>query len=184
MNAAEKRFISEYWWTLTLRGVIAILFGVAAVFWPGLTILTLLYLFGAYILVAGILDIIHGIGGVSRQSSWFLILILGALELGVGVYLLRHPGVTFTTLVLLIGFILIIRGVMEGVAALGSGASSATNRVLMLFASVIAIAAGIIMLFQPAKGGVAFVWVLGLYALIIGPLMIAMSLDLKKLGEA
>lgn len=182
MNAAEKRFIADYWWTLTLRGVIAIVFGIAAVFWPGLTILTLLYLFGAYILVAGIVDIVHGIGGIATRTSWFLILLLGALELGVGVYLLRHPGVTFATLVLLIGFILIIRGVLEGVAALSDGQSS-TNRVLMVFASLLAIVAGIILLFQPERAGVAFVWVLGLYALIIGPIMIAMSLDLKKMVE-
>ncbi len=182
MNAAEKRFISEYWWTLTLRGVAAILFGVAAVFWPGLTIVTLLYLFGAYVLVSGIINIINGVAGVSKHTSWFLVLLLGLAELGVGVYLLRHPHVTFTTLILLIGFILIIRGVFEGVAAI-VGSTSSTNRVLMVFASLVAIAAGIILLFQPASAGVAFVWLLGLYALIVGPLMIALSLDLKKLAE-
>lgn len=182
MDAAEKRFISEYWWTLTLRGILAILFGIAAVFWPGLTILTLLYLFGAYILVSGVVDIIHGVGGISKRSTWFLVLLLGVVELGVGVYLLRHPGVTFATLVLLIGFILIIRGVFEGVAAI-SESHTDTNRVLMIFASLIAIAAGIILLFQPASAGVAFVWILGLYALIVGPLMIALSLDLKKLAQ-
>lgn len=182
MDAAERRFISEYWWALTLKGILAILFGVAAVFWPGLTILTLLYLFGAYILVAGIVDIIHGIGGVSKNMSWFLTLLLGLVELGVGVYLLRHPGVTFTTLILLIGFMLIIRGVFEGVSAL-SGSHSDTNRVLMVFASVVAIAAGIFLLFQPASAGVAFVWILGLYALITGPILVALSLDLKKIAE-
>jgi uncharacterized membrane protein HdeD (DUF308 family) len=91
--------------------------------------------------------------------------------------------VTFTTLILLIGFMLIIRGVFEGVAAFSDNHSS-TNRLLMIFASIIAIVAGIILLFQPASGGVAFVWILGLYALITGPLLIALSLDLKKLAEA
>ena len=183
MNAAEKRFLADYWWALTMRGIFAILFGIAAVFWPGLTILTLLYLFGAYILVSGIVDIVHGIGGLFQRTSWFLILLLGFVELGVGVYMLRHPGVTFTTLVLLIGFVLIIRGVLEGVAAF-SDSHSSTNRLLMVFSSILAIVVGIILLFQPASGGVAFVWLLGLYALITGPLLIALSLDLKKLSEA
>jgi uncharacterized membrane protein HdeD (DUF308 family) len=182
MNAAEKRFISEYWWTLTLRGILAIIFGIAAVFWPGITIVTLLYLFGAYILVSGIINIINGVAGVSKHNSWFLVLLLGLAELGVGVYLLRHPGVTFATLILLIGFILIIRGVFEGVAAITESGTE-TNRVLMIFASLVAIAAGIILLFQPASAGVAFVWVLGLYSLIVGPLMIALSLDMKKLAQ-
>lgn len=182
MNAAEKRFISDYWWTLTFKGILAIIFGIAAVFWPGLTLVTLLYIFGAYILVAGIVDIIHGVAAVAKRSSWFLTLLLGLVELGVGVYLLRHPGVTFATLVLLIGIVLIVRGVMEGVGALTESQSD-TNRVLMIFASLIAIIAGIILLFQPASAGVAFVWILGLYALITGPLLVALSLDLKKMAE-
>lgn len=182
MNVAEKRFVAEYWWVLTVRGIIAILFGIAAVFWPGLTILTLVYLFGAYILVSGIVNIIHGVTAVTKRSTWFLTLLLGLAELGVGVYLLRHPTVTFATLILLIGFMLIVRGVLEGISAFND-TSTETNRVLMILASVIAIGAGIILLFQPASAGVAFVWILGLYALIVGPLMIALSLDFKKLAN-
>ena len=182
MNAVEKRFISEYWWVLTVRGILAILFGIAAVFWPGLTIVTLLYLFGAYILVSGVVNIIHGVGGVSKRASWFLTLVVGLLELGVGVYLLRHPHVTFATLILLIGFMLIVRGVIEGVSAF-SDATSSTERALMIIASIVAILAGILLLFQPAAAGVAFVWILGLYALIIGPILVALSLDFKKLAE-
>lgn len=182
MNVAEKRFISEYWWTLTLRGVLALLFGIAAVFWPGLTIVTLVYLFGAYILVSGVVDLIHGVSSVFKRTSWFLTLLLGFAELGVGVYMLRHPHVTFATLILLIGFMLIVRGILEGVAAFSDNLSS-TNRTLMIFGSIVAILAGIILLFQPASAGVAFVWILGLYALIVGPILIALSLDLKKLAE-
>lgn len=183
MNAAEKRFIAEYWWMLTLRGVLAIIFGIAAVFWPGLTILTLVYLFSAYILVSGIVSIIGGVTGVTKRSTWFLGLLLGLIELGVGVYLLRHPGVTFATLILLIGFMLIIRGVLEGVAAF-TDSMTATNRTLMIIASVIAIVAGIVLLFQPEAAGVAFVWILGLYSLIVGPMLVALSLDLKKLADS
>lgn len=182
MDVSERRFIAEYWWVLTLRGALAVLFGIAAVFWPGITLVTLLYLFSAYILVSGIVDIVHGVGGVSKRASWFLTLILGFAELGVGVYLLRHPHVAFATFILLIGFTLIVRGVLEGVAAF-SDSMSGTNRVLMIIASIVAVVAGIVLLFQPASAGVAFVWILGLYALVAGPILIALSLDLKKLAE-
>ena len=182
MNAVERRFIAEYWWVLTIKGIIAIVFGIAAVFWPGLTILTLLYLFSAYILVSGIVNIIQGVGGVTRRATWFLTLTLGLAELGVGVYLLRHPHVTFATLILLFGFMLIVRGVFEGVTAFSDN-TTATNRTLMIIASIVAVLAGILLLFQPESAGVAFVWILGLYALIVGPIMVALSLDLKKLGE-
>ncbi len=96
--------------------------------------------------------------------------------------MLRHPHVAFATFILLIGFTLIVRGVFEGVAAFSDSMAS-TNRVLMIIASVVAILAGIVLLFQPASAGVAFVWILGLYALVTGPILIALSLDLKKLAE-
>jgi uncharacterized membrane protein HdeD (DUF308 family) len=179
MNATERQYAAEYWWVLTTRGVLAILFGIAAIFWPGITILTLLYLFSAYILVAGIVDIVHGITDISHGGTWFLTLVLGFIEMGVGVYLLRHPHVTFATFILLIGFTLIFRGVFEIVGAFG-GHLMASHRMMLVIGGILSTLAGIILLFQPAAAGVAFVWILGLYALIVGPIFIALSLDLKK----
>jgi uncharacterized membrane protein HdeD (DUF308 family) len=164
-------------WALGLvEGIAALLFGIAAVFWPGETIVTLVYLFAAFILVSGIVNLVGGIFLVGMGGSvWIMKVLLAVLEIGVGVYLMRHPHVTFTALILLIGFILIIRGIFEIVAAfiddLGGGA-----RVMLAIAGGLAILVGIYMLFQPVSGGVAFVWALGLYALIAGPVMIADSL--------
>ena len=107
----EKKVQEANWWALTIRGVIAVLFGIAAIFWPGITLLTLIYLFSAFILVDGLVRIVASLVGVGHSRHWFLGLILGLIELGVGVYLIRHPGVSFATLILLIAFTLIIVGV-------------------------------------------------------------------------
>lgn len=180
MDATERQFIASYWWVLTLRGIAALLFGIAAVFWPAITLVTLVYLFSAFILVSGIAEVIHGIGSIRHRGTWFLSLLIGVLQIGVGVYLIRHPLVSFATLILLIGFTLIVRGVIEGVAAFTDD-SSVSMRTLVMIGAVISVLAGIVVLFQPASAGVAFVWILGLYALITGPLLIAMSLDAKRL---
>ena len=105
--------------------------------------------------------------------------VLGVLEIGVGVYLLRHPLVSFTTLILLIAFALIIRGVIDIVAGLFEG-GSAMRRTVMVIGGLLAGIAGVVLLFQPASGGVAFVWILGLYALLTGPMLIALALDIKN----
>lgn len=182
MDATERQFVASYWWVLTLRGIAALLFGIAAVFWPGITLVTLVYLFSAFILVSGVIEVVHGIGAITHRGTWFLTLLLGVLQIGVGVYLLRHPLVSFATLILLIGFTLIVRGVIEGVSAFTEDAS-ASMKTLLVIGAIISVLAGIVVLFQPAAGGVAFVWILGLYALISGPLLIAMSLDVKKLAK-
>ena len=179
---AELRSLQTYWWALTLRGIVAVLFGIAAVFWPGITLVTLVYLFSAWVLVDGVIRIVTGVSRIGKDQLGFLTMIVGLLELGVGVYLLRHPLVSFATLILLIGFLLIVGGVVEIVAALSSR-EGATSKTLAIIVGVATALAGILMLFQPASSGVAFVWILGLFALITGPLMIAMSLELRNYSD-
>jgi uncharacterized membrane protein HdeD (DUF308 family) len=87
--------------------------------------------------------------------------------------------VSFATLILLIGFLLIIGGVMEAIAVLFEKAS-ATAKTLTFVVAVASVLAGVLMLFQPVRSGVAFVWILGLYALVSGPLLIALSLDVRS----
>lgn len=171
---------------LVLRGMVAILFGIAAVFWPGLTILTLLYLFSAFLLVSGLFGLVAGIGRLGQEGTSILTRVmrplLGLVEIGVGVYLLRHPHVTFATFILLIGFTLIIRGVFEVVEGLFEEGPS-NYRVVMILVGILAVAAGIIVLFQPEASGVAFVWILGIYALVIGALEIAAAVETHRLNK-
>ena len=184
MAKKGSQLASSFWWTLTLRGIAAIIFGIAAVFWPGLTLVTLVYIFAAFILMSGIVSLVQGIAGIrTKGSSWLLMLIIGLIEVGVGVYLLRHPMVTFATIILLIGLVLIVRGVIEGVGTLIEKNVDATQRTLVMVASIISVVVGIIVLLQPAASGVAFVWILGLYALITGPILVALSIDGKRLSE-
>jgi uncharacterized membrane protein HdeD (DUF308 family) len=172
---------------LMLRGVFAIIFGVAASFWPHITLVTLVYLFSAFVLASGLVDVVVGIGrlvGNGQQSilTRILTLLFGVLEIGVGVYLLRHPAVSFATLILLIGFTLIIRGVFEIVAGLFEDGPG-TYRTMMVIVGLLAALAGIIVLFQPAASGVAFVWILGIYSLVTGPLLIAGALEVNNLAK-
>lgn len=169
---------------LALRGIVAILFGIAAVFWPGLTLVTLVYIFSAFVLASGLVTLIMGLIDASQERNSVLSLVLtvgmGIVEIGVGVYLLRHVGVAFSTLILLIGFVLILRGLVELFNGLFEADTSHMYRTANGLTGALAIAAGVILLFQPASSGVAFVWILGLYALLSGPLLVALALDINK----
>lgn len=170
------------WESLVLRGVAGVLFGIAAVFWPALTLVTLVYLFSIYILVSGIVGIVEAIIALTNKGSWLWKLLIGFAELGVGVYLVRHPNVSFATLILLIGLVLIARGVVDVVAAMLED-HSATEKTLLIISGALAVVVGIAVLLQPAAGGVAFVWILGLYALLTGPMLIALGIDTKHALE-
>lgn len=178
----DAQAMKPMWEALVVRGVAGVLFGIAAVFWPGLTLVTLVYIFSIYVLVSGVVGIVQSILDMTRGRSWFLPLIIGIVELGVGLYLVRHPSVTFATFILLAGLLFIARGIFEVVMAL-TDEELATSKLLLIIGGVLSALVGIILLMQPEAGGVAFVWVIGLYALISGPILIALGIDAKHLSE-
>ena len=174
---------SEFWWIGVVGGILTMLFGIAALFWPGLTLVTFVYLFSAYMLVWGVASTVKGlIDLTSGTAMWWLSLLFGFLGIGVGIYLVRHPLASFATLVLIIGFTFILRGVIDLVSGFRPG-QTATGRILSFIAGGLGVLAGVFMLTQPAEAGVAFVWVLGLYSLLVGPLLIALAVDARKNTE-
>lgn len=183
MAQVAQRVAQDLWWVGVFEGVITLLFGIAAVFWPGLTLLILIYLFSVFVLAWGVANIVSGILAIKHSSTWWLTLLFGVAATGVGVYLVRHTDTSFKTFILLIGFTLIIRGILD-VLSVFIERTNATTKMLWTIVGVASVLVGIIVLNQPVAGGVAFVWILGLYALIAGPLMIAMSIDAHNEAEA
>jgi len=178
--------LNRMWGAMALRGFISILFGAAAVFWPGETLVTLAYLFGAYVLISGLVNEAVGLSGIGAAAGSFygrvVLVLLGFAETGVGVYLLRHPHVVFSTLILLIGLLLIVRALVELFVAI-FGDAMFSNRMVVGVSGLAAAVVGVIMLFQPEKSGIAFVWLLGAYALVTGPMLVALAYDAKAVGS-
>lgn len=178
----DKALLSQELTALTVRGIAATLFGLVALFWPGLTLVTLVYVFSAYVIVNGIIGLVWSVTSMRSNKWWFLDMLLSGVELGIGVFLVRHITVTLATFILLVGIVLAVRGVVEIVRAIVEP-GNASKRTLSGIAGVLSLLAGIIVLREPVSGGLAFVWVLGLYALLVGPLLIALSVDARNALE-
>jgi uncharacterized membrane protein HdeD (DUF308 family) len=169
--------------TLVLRGVIAILFGVAAVFWPGLTAEVLLYLFAAFLAIDGFTALLVGLVYLNQLNKAALLMLVGLLQLAIGLFLFRNPDITFATLILIFGFSLIAIGLFSFAHAFTNTREASNTRTMHAILGVLGLVIGVVILLQPVAGGLAFVWVLGLYALIAGPVMIAMSTDMGKMAK-
>lgn len=166
------------------QGVLAILFGIAALFWPQATVSIIAILFGLFVLVWGISLLIQSLLNLGKISLWWLELLFGVALLGVGVYLVRNPEVTLMWLVLLIGFTLVVRGLVDIVQAFFSNEPAVVaNKWLYAFSAVLGLVAGIIVLTYPAASGLAFVWVLGLYAIVQGVVFIVLASKFQELIE-
>lgn len=178
----QNRSINTTWNLLAVQGILTVLFGTAATFWPGITLAIFVYLFAAFILFSGFFALISGLattyGKDYSLTTKLLVGILGLVEIVLGSYLIKNINVAFATLILLIGFSLVLRGTIELFNGIFEHTKS-KHKILIIFGSLITVIAGIALLFQPESTGVAFIWIVGLYALIKGILLIALAFDIK-----
>jgi len=166
--------LARNWWLLALRGALAILFGAFAILWPVQTIVVLALLFGAYMLIDGL---VVGFYGVWGHRAWWLV-VQGVLGVAVGIVTLLIPSITIFVLIYLIAFWAILRGVAEIVMATRlSGIVS--SQLLWIAAGVLSVLFGIVVVFFPGAGMVAIVWVIGLYAIFLGILMLAAAFHVR-----
>lgn len=171
-----RRHLREVWWLLMLRGIALILFGVVAVVWPAITLVAISTAFAVYLLIAGVINIIVGIRAEGSLSMWFLSLLLGLAQVGVGVYLLKNR-LALAAFIAVIGIALIVYGIIEVIGAFEPGEDPG-RQFLLIIGGALAIVAGFIELRYPASSGLAFTWVLGVWGLVVGAMQVAMCLSL------
>lgn len=163
-------------WALAItQGVLAILFGTLALFWPGLTVALLIILFSVFILVWGVVGLIVSLSSIGSNKFWWLELIFSVLAIGLSVYMLRNPEATAGIFVFFIGLTFLVRGVVDILEGMFDKDQPSNNRWLHAIVGVLGVIAGIITLTHPVTAGVAIVWVIGLYAVLYGALVIAFA---------
>lgn len=171
-----SRNVSEYWWLWVIQAIASILFGIVAIFWPGLTLATLVYLLAPFIIAIGLVETVLSLVTMEQRDTWWMSLIIGFLTLGAGIFLARNPLVSFATFVLVVGITFIAWGILD-IARAFMDRIFTPHRTLSFISGLAGIAAGIIVMLQPVAGGVAFVWILGVFSLIYGTLALVMSID-------
>jgi uncharacterized membrane protein HdeD (DUF308 family) len=167
--------LTANWWALALRGFAAVLFGLLTFFLPGITLATLILLFGAYALVDGFFNVAVFIRVASHQ--WAL-LIEGVIGIIVGVFTFARPAVTAIVLLYLIAFWAIFTGIFEIVAGIRLR-KVITNEWLLLVMGVLSLLFGLWILFFPAAGALAIVLWIGAYALVFGVFLLALAFRLR-----
>jgi len=171
--------LARGWWLVVLRGVIAILLGLVALLWPGLTWLALVLAFGIYAVTDGVLSVLAGIRRSQNEPRWWVFVLEGLISMIAGVIALLRPGLTGLVLVALIAAWAVVTGVLEIVAALRLR-REITNEWWLALGGAASIVFGILLVLQPAAGGVALIWILGAYAIIFGVFFVFLGLRLRK----
>jgi len=167
------------WGIPALRGIIAIAFGVLAALSPGITLLSLVALFAAYALLGGAVSIFGAVKSRRAGEEWWIPLLLGLVSIGAGIVAVVHPGLTALIFVLLIGANALVTGVLDIVAAIRLRKQIKGEWMLALSGLMSVVFGALVFLF-PGAGAVALVWLISLYALFTGFLLLGLAFRLRS----
>ena len=167
--------LATNWWALALRGLVGVLFGLLTFFLPGITLVTLVLLFGAYALIDGIFNVFAFFRVASHH--WAL-LIEGVIGIIAGVLTFAWPAITALVLLYVIAFWAIFTGLFEIIAGVRLR-QVITNEWLLLVMGALSFLFGVLILFAPGAGALAIVLWIGAYALVFGVLLLALAFRLR-----
>jgi uncharacterized membrane protein HdeD (DUF308 family) len=188
MSAAAKKArcdamseaLSESWWSVGLRGILGILFGLICLLTPGLAVEVFVILFAAYMLVDGVFAIAAGIKAARNGERWGLLILEGIVDLAAGLVAVLWPAITLVALIWIIAVWAIVSG------ALMLGAAFTLNldhgRWWLALGGIASIIFGILLVIEPLIGAVVLTMWIGAYALVFGIflLILAFQLHAKK----
>ncbi len=166
--------------SLILLGILAVIVGILAIAWPGVTILALVILFAIYAFADAGLQTARAF---SRRTAGpvFGHLLLALISLAAGVVALVWPGPTAFVLVIVVAAWALVGGVVEVVAGFGGGETAGT-RALFIISGLVSVAFGILLFARPGVGAVTLALLFGLYSMIYGFSQVTAGVEMRRVG--
>jgi uncharacterized membrane protein HdeD (DUF308 family) len=168
--------------SLILLGILAVIVGIIAIAWPGVTILALVTLFAIYAFMAAGLQAARAFSSGSAGPV-FGHLLLGLIDLAAGVVALVWPAPTAYVLVIVVAAWALAGGIAEIVAGFGMGETAGT-RAMLIVAGLVSVAFGVVLFARPGVGAVSLALLFGLYSMIYGFSQITTGIQARQLGKS
>jgi uncharacterized membrane protein HdeD (DUF308 family) len=171
--------LSRYWWTFVLRGIFAIIFGLVAWVWPGITLAAIVTLFGAYAFVDGILLVISALGGWRREQHHWLLLLEGLVGVGIGIITFINAAVAACPLLFYLAVWSIAKGVLE-ISAATQLSKEVRGKGWMVLSGIASIVFVVLLLIFPGADALGLIWLIATYAIVFGALHIGLGFRLNS----
>jgi uncharacterized membrane protein HdeD (DUF308 family) len=181
-SSVTKRLFTRCWRVVLLRGVIALIFGLAAFIWPHLTLATLVMLFGWYALVHGIFSMVAAIGYQPESGNRWLLALEGVVGMLAGIITLRSPTATALVLIFFVWIWAVATGILRIAEAIRLR-NEIRGEVWLALSGVVTVVFGLMLRLRPIAGLVALAWIIAAYALLLGLLEILLGLELRAMGR-
>jgi uncharacterized membrane protein HdeD (DUF308 family) len=178
---AMSAVLADSWWTVGLRGVLGILFGLICLLTPGLALEVFVILFAAYMLVDGVFAIASGIKAARNGERWGLLILEGIVDLAAGTVAVLWPAITLVALIWIVAIWAIVSG------GLMLGAAFTLNldhgRWWLALGGIASLIFGILLVIQPLIGAVVLTMWIGAYALVFGIFLLVLAFQLHSKKE-
>ncbi|MEU4573257.1 HdeD family acid-resistance protein [Nonomuraea sp. ATR24] len=171
--------LASTWWLVLIRGIAAILFGILALIWPGITLLVLVVFFGAYAIVDGIFSIFSGFRHGARSRAWPIF--IGVVSVLAGIVALVWPGITSLALLYVVAFWAIFHGIAEIVDGIQLR-KVIDNEWMLIVGGILSVIFGVLLLIWPGAGLLTLAWLIGIFAILYGIAMVALAFRVKNLA--
>ncbi|HEY3248987.1 MAG TPA: DUF308 domain-containing protein [bacterium] len=178
MNALARN-----WWAVVFRGVLAIAFGLIAFFYSPTTLAALVLLFGAYALVDGVFAFVAAVRAAARHERWGALILEAVSGVAAGILTFLWPAMTALILLYLIAAWAILTGVFEVVAAVRLRKDIQGEWMLAL-GGIVSVAFGVLLVLFPGSGALVVTWIIGIYAVMFGILLVGLGLRLRGMTPA
>ena len=168
--------------SMILTGVLAVIVGIIAIVWPGVTILALVILFAVYAFMAAGLQAARAFGG---RTAGPVVghLLLALIDLAAGVVALAWPGPTAYVLVIIVAAWALVGGFAEIFAGFQSGETAGT-RAMFILTGLVSLAFGVLLFARPDVGAVTLALLFGLYSMIYGFSQITAGVQVRQVGNS
>jgi uncharacterized membrane protein HdeD (DUF308 family) len=160
------------WWLLVLVGLVSGAAGVILVLKPSHSLATLSVVFGIFLLIDGIVDVIASFSRAEENRA--LAAIVGLLAIVIGILLIRHPTTAVSAIGLLIGIWLVAAGAMRLLWAISSGGG-----ILRILIALLEIVVGVIVVSDPHIGYATLAILLGIWLIINGLAWIGLGVAVR-----
>ena len=176
--AGAQGKVHDVWWSFMLRGVLAGVLGLCALFWPSMTLGILARLLGVFLLIDGVAGLFTSLRAVPR-GTYLLSAVAGIV---IGALLLFWPAGSLRTLLVFVGVWVFVVGISHFLAARGPDVDDA-ERGLIKTIGIVAAVVGLVLVLWPGAGIVTVSWIIAAAALMLAVLWITLAMRLRRLQQ-
>ncbi len=175
---SKKQMTRSIWWMIMFGGILAIAFGVFAMFWPELTLEIATFLFAAFVAIMGLVWLYQAFAHLGKDKLWWLGAAFGVVAVCIGIYLFINQSAVIGLFSLLFVLYVFAQALLDFVVASYSGKN---DKWIWVIAGILGLIFGLMMIMNPMGTSEALIWILGVYLLIHGMVSVAHALMVKRL---